>query len=210
MTQISVSVLACDFLALKSELVSVETADRLHIDVMDGHFVPNISIGPPIIKAINRASSMPVDIHLMATDPYRHLQELVKYDVESITIHAEATDSLPTLAEYVRDAGVDPGVAINPETDVSVLESALSAFSKVVVMGVVPGFPGQRFIPSIIPKIELLADKYDITIEVDGGIDKTYAARCIEAGADILVSGSTIFQGDNPAANINELKNTTR
>ena len=206
MTQVSASILACDFLTLESELISVETADRLHIDVMDGHFVPYISFGPAIIEAVHRGSSMPLDVHLMGTDPHTHLKWLVDHEVESITVHAETTDCLRTLAEYVREAGVVPGVAINPETDVSVVDSALADFSKVVVMGVVPGFTGQNFMPSVLEKIELLSNRGDVIVEVDGGIDKWWGARSIEAGADTLVSGSTIFESDDRAASIEKFR----
>jgi ribulose-phosphate 3-epimerase len=207
MAQVSASILASNFLNLETELISIQTADRLHIDVMDGHFVPNISFGPAIIEAVQRGSSMPIDVHLMATNPHTHLQWLVDFDVQNITIHAEAADCLPTLAKHIRDAGIDPGVAINPETDVSVVESAFSHFSRVVVMGVDPGFAGQRFLPSVLHKIEFLADGGDIIVEVDGGIDEWWGAECIEAGADILVSGSTIFSSDDRPATIDSLRN---
>ena len=206
MAQISASVLAADFLALGSELGAVETADRLHLDVMDGHFVPNISFGPSVIEAVQRRSSNPLDVHLMATDPASHVQRLVDLDVESITVHAEATDCLPALAARIRDAGIDPGVAINPETDVAAVESALSDFSRVVVMGVVPGFTGRDFVPTVLEKIEQLAERGGVTVEVDGGIDERWAARSADAGAEIVVSGSTIFGSDDRAATIEALR----
>lgn len=210
MVQISPSVLAADLASLKSEIATVENSDRLHLDVMDGHFVPNISFGPPVIKSIQRTTSLPLDVHLMATDPSRHIERLIGLPIDSISFHSETTDDLTPLVAEIQRHGMAAGVAISPETSVDAIQPVLDSLDKVVVMGVKPGFTGQTFVPSVLQKVEDLAENNNIVVEIDGGINEQWAEQSIAAGADIVVSGSTIFDSEDREATIRRLRGKHR
>lgn len=206
MTQVSASVLAADLANIQTELISVEPVDRLHLDIMDGHFVPNISFGSPLIERIQQLTEKPLDVHLMATQPNKHVRRLLDLDVDSITVHVEAVDDLQALMQTIQKYGIDVGVALNPGTSLGTVESVITAADRVVVMGVEPGFTGQKFTPKVLKKVEKLDTDYNTTIEIDGGITVEYAYQSIEAGADIIVSGSTIFDSSNRKDRIAELR----
>ncbi len=199
--QISPSILSADFSQLSSEIKKLENggADMIHVDVMDGHFVPNITLGPPIIKALRSHTKLPFDVHLMISPVHKYIKNFSDAGADIITIHPEATDSLIDSINHINDLGKKVGVSLNPKTEISVVEKYLEKINLVLIMSVNPGFGGQKFIPNVIPKIKELSrikkDKnLDFDIEVDGGINFENSKSVIEAGANILVSGTTIFK----------------
>ena len=194
------SLLSCDFSHLADEIKSVEEAgcDGLHIDVMDGHFVPNLTLGPPIIKAIRKTTSLPLDVHLMIEKPDRHLQAFVDAGADLITVHAEACVHLHRTIQTIKTLGCDAGVALNPATPLTVLDHILGDIDMVLLMTVNPGFGGQVFISEGLNKIKTLKkgiEKIDrpVAIEVDGGIKLHNVASVIQAGARMIVAGSAVF-----------------
>ncbi len=200
---IAPSILAADFARLGEEISAIDEAgaDYIHIDVMDGHFVPNISIGPAVVKAIRRVTKKPFDVHLMISpvDPY--IAEFASAGADILTVHPEAGPHLHRTIQTVKSAGVKAGVALNPATPVAVLEPVLDELDLVLVMSVNPGFGGQKFISSQLRKIETIRKLIeetgkDILLEVDGGIDPQTAPLVISAGANVLVAGSAVFKGD--------------
>lgn len=200
MTRIAPSILSADFARLGEEIRAAEAAGAhlIHVDVMDGHFVPNITIGPPVVESIRKVTSLPLDVHLMIEDPDRYLADFVKAGADIITVHYEASVHLHRSIQHIRESGALAGVSINPATPVLVLEPVLRDLDMVLVMSVNPGFGGQKFIPYSIEKIKALRRMFSAAglpgvIEVDGGVTTANAADIVAAGADILVMGSAFF-----------------
>ena len=205
--QISPSLLASDFAALGAAVRAVEAggADLIHVDVMDGHFVPNITIGIPVVRALKRVATRPLDVHLMIERPDRHIDAFAEAGAGTITVHAEAATHLHRTLGHIRKLGARAGVAINPATPVSALSEIISSIDCVLVMTVNPGFGGQAFIPESLDKVRRMRAMLDAAgsqanIEVDGGVDEGNAAALVEAGADILVAGASIFNSDPAGA----------
>ena len=198
MIKIAPSLLSADFARLAEELETVAEADILHLDVMDGHFVPNITIGPPIIKALRKRTKLPFDCHLMITDPQQYIPAFLDAGADMISIHIEAEPHLQRALQLIRDGGAKAGIAINPATSAESLSTALDFCDYVLVMTVNPGFGGQKFIEPVVPKIRhisrLIRERgLGVEIEVDGGIDARTAPHVVTAGATILVAGSAVF-----------------
>ncbi|MEK7678974.1 MAG: ribulose-phosphate 3-epimerase [Deltaproteobacteria bacterium] len=200
MKKISPSILSADFTRLKEELRAIEDAgaDYVHVDVMDGSFVPNITVGPFIVEAARRATALPLDVHLMIDEPERYITDFAKAGSSIITVHVEATVHLHKAVQMIKDAGLKAGVAINPATPVSALEDIINDVDLILVMSVNPGFSGQGFIPACLKKISALRRILDNTglkaeLEVDGGIKANNIREVSHAGADVFVSGSGIF-----------------
>ena len=204
--KIAPSILSADFARLADEIRVVENAgaDVLHIDVMDGHFVPNITIGALVVKAIRAQTRLLLDVHLMITDPELYIDDFIKAGADWISVHCEATNHLHRLLQQVESGGVKVGVAVNPATIIGLLDEVLHKLDYILIMSVNPGFGGQMFIPESLDKIIRLRQKLDSAhinralIEVDGGVNQDNALSIIEAGADILVAGSAVFGGGDP------------
>jgi ribulose-phosphate 3-epimerase len=199
---IAASVLSADFAALGQEIAAAERggADLLHVDVMDGHFVPNLSMGPPVVQAIKRVAKVPLDVHLMLDNPDQYIEAFVKAGASNVTVHVEVLPHLHRTLQYIKSCGVTAGVALNPSTPVGALEEVAGDVDQVLVMSVNPGFGGQTFIPrseSKIRAVRALLDRAGNTapIAVDGGVDRNNAARIVSAGATILIAGNSIFGG---------------
>jgi ribulose-phosphate 3-epimerase len=199
------SILSADFSKLGEQVIEVETAgaDMLHIDVMDGHFVPNISIGPLILDSLRGKTSLPFDTHLMIENPEKYIKRFVSAGSDIITVHAEASPHLHRLIHYINDCGAKAGVALNPSTPLTFVENVLVDLDLLLIMTVNPGFGGQTFIKTMLPKIEEARELIDqsgleIELEVDGGIKPENARDVAKAGANILVSGSGIFNFKHP------------
>jgi ribulose-phosphate 3-epimerase len=206
MVKIAPSLLSADFSRLAEELQTITAADILHLDVMDGHFVPNITIGPPIIKALRARTELPFDCHLMISEPQRYIPAFLDAGADMISIHVETEPHLQRALQMIRDGGAKAGIAINPATSAESLTTALDFCDYVLVMTVNPGFGGQKFIEPVVPKIRhisrLVRERgLPVEIEVDGGVDANTAPLVVGAGASILVAGSAVFgQKDRPAA----------
>lgn len=207
------SILAADFgnLQRDCELVNNSKADWFHIDVMDGQFVPNISFGPPVIKAIQGIATKPLDIHLMIVDPDRYLDLFIELGASILTVHIEVCNHLHRSLSHIRSKGVKAGIAINPHTDVKSLSSIITEVDLICIMGVNPGFGGQKFINSTFSKVQeaknLIEKKSAPTlIEIDGGVTEHNAEKLVTLGADVLVAGSFVFSAKNPYKAINTLK----
>jgi ribulose-phosphate 3-epimerase len=202
--QISPSILSADFSQLGNEIKRLEEggADLIHIDVMDGHFVPNLTIGPPVIKALKKNCSIKFDVHLMISPVHKYIDAYADAGADIITIHPEATDDLSASIKKIKDLGKKVGVSLNPETKVSIIKDHLEQIDLVLIMSVNPGFGGQKFMPEVLDKIKELKiiqkeQNIDFDIEIDGGINFENSKMAIEAGANILVSGTTIFKSNN-------------
>ena len=207
--KIAPSVLAADFTKLASEVQRVEQGgcDMLHIDVMDGHFVPNITVGPFIVKAIRRLTRLPLDSHLMIENPEKYLESFAQAGTDSITVHAEACRGrLDGVLSRIRTLGLKCGVSLKPATPLSEIEKSLSKVDLVLLMTVNPGFGGQSFMPEVLPKIEKLRRVFSGDIQVDGGINSETSAQVIRAGANILVAGTAIFGKEDAKKAIRELR----
>ena len=200
MIQIAPSILAADFARLGEEVARVEAAgaDLLHVDVMDGHFVPNLTIGPPVIKALDAVTRLPLDVHLMIQEPDVLLPAFIDAGSDNLTVHVEACRHLHRTIQMIKDAGVYASVVLNPATSLHTLEEILPELHMVLLMSVNPGFGGQRFIPSTLQKIRALKQQITarglhVAIEVDGGVNASNARAICDAGADVLVAGTAIF-----------------
>lgn len=206
--RIAPSILSADFAALGAAVAAAEAggADLIHVDVMDGHFVPNLTIGPPVVAALHRATGLPLDVHLMITDPDRYVDRFADAGAAAISVHVETTPHLHRTLGHIRSHGLQAGVVLNPATAVSTLSEVAGEVDFVLVMSVDPGFGGQTFIPGSVAKIARVRRLLDeagnrAPVEVDGGVDRGNAARVVEAGAEILVAGAAIFgTPDVPAA----------
>ena len=199
--QISPSILSADFSQLGNEIKRLEVggADLIHVDVMDGHFVPNLTIGPPVIKALRKYTNLPFDVHLMINPVHKYIKDYAKAGSDIITIHPESTQNLKNSIKEIKDLGKMAGVSLNPDTPIKTILKDLKDIDLVLVMSVFPGFGGQKFMPDVLKKIDELnqlrtKNNFNYKIEVDGGIDFSNSKKTIEAGADILVSGTTIFK----------------
>ena len=202
--KISPSILSADFSRLREEIKRLEMggADMIHVDVMDGHFVPNLTIGPPIIKALRNCSALPFDVHLMISPVHKYIKNYADAGADIITIHPEATNNLESSVSLIKKLNKKIGLSLNPDTSIKIIEKFLSSIDLVLVMSVYPGFGGQKFIPAVVDKIKQLKSikeksnlKFDI--EVDGGINFDNSKLVVKAGANILVSGTTIFKNND-------------
>ena len=213
MKKLSPSILSADFSQLKDEIQAVEEAgaDYIHIDVMDGHFVPNITIGPMVVEAVKKITSLPLDVHLMISDPDKYIEDFIKAGSNLLSVHVETCPHLQRTVTYIRDKGVKPAVVLNPSTDLYTLEYTLEEVDMVLLMTVNPGFGGQKFIPGMIPKIKKLRRLIDesqrsVELEVDGGINLENIGLVSQAGADVVVSGSAVFKSADCRETVREMK----
>ncbi|MEC7240658.1 MAG: ribulose-phosphate 3-epimerase [Myxococcota bacterium] len=209
---IAPSILSADFARLGSEIESVSNADWIHIDVMDGRFVPNLTIGPLVVKAARPVTSLPLDVHLMIVEPDNYVEEFAKAGADWITVHAEACPHLDRSIQHIKSTGAKAGVALNPHTPETVLDYVLEEIDLILVMSVNPGFGGQSLIERVFPKIERIAERIQhrglqTLIEVDGGVKAHNARRFIDAGANVLVSGSGVFGATDRRAAIEAIRN---
>tara|TARA_B100001121_G_C18596002_1_gene577042 strand:- start:384 stop:1043 length:660 start_codon:yes stop_codon:yes gene_type:complete len=202
--QISPSILSADFSQLGQEIKKLidAGADMIHVDVMDGHFVPNLTIGPPVIKALKKNSSIPFDVHLMISPVHKYIEAYANAGADVITIHPEATEDLQKSINKIKELKKKVGVSLNPETKIDIIKKSLSEIDLVLIMSVNPGFGGQKFMPEVLSKIKELVkirkkEKLIFDIEIDGGINFENSKLAIEAGANILVSGTTIFKSND-------------
>ena len=202
--QISPSILSADFSQLGNEIKRLEEcgADMIHVDVMDGHFVPNLTIGPPVIKALKKQSSIVFDVHLMISPVHKHIKDYADAGADIITIHPEATENLKSSILKIKELNKKVGISLNPNTKTKVILGYLDQIDLILIMSVNPGFGGQKFMPEVLEKIKELKKikdekKFNFDIEIDGGINFDNSKLAIEAGANILVSGTTIFKSNN-------------
>ncbi|MGA9226573.1 MAG: ribulose-phosphate 3-epimerase, partial [Mesobacillus sp.] len=204
MVKIAPSILSADFARLGDEIKDVEQggADYIHVDVMDGHFVPNITIGPLIVEAIRPITKLPLDVHLMIENPDQYIEAFAKAGADYITVHVEASRHLHRTIQLIKSTGVKAGAVINPATPVESLKHIIEDLDMVLLMSVNPGFGGQNFISSVLPKIRQVKEMADavnpnLEIEVDGGVNEETAKLCVEAGATVLVAGSAVFNKED-------------
>ena len=202
--QISSSILSADFNQLGNEIKRLEEAgaDMIHVDVMDGHFVPNLTMGPPVIKALRKYTKLPFDVHLMISPVHKYIKDYADAGADIITIHPEATNNLEESIKHIKNLGKKVGISLNPNTETNIIKKFLAEINLVLIMSVHPGFGGQKFIPEVLVKIKELKKIKDqqnlnFDIEVDGGINFDNSKLVIDAGANILVSGTTIFKNNN-------------
>jgi ribulose-phosphate 3-epimerase len=212
--KIAPSILSADFAALGEAIARVEAAgaDLLHVDVMDGHFVPNLTIGPPVIESIRKRTGLPLDVHLMIEEPERWVETYVSAGADYVTVHAEASAHLHRALTSIREAGARSGVALNPSTPPEGLQYVLDDLDLVLVMSVNPGFGGQSFIPTAYEKIRRIRQilgKRDVLVSVDGGVKVDNAARLAQAGAMVLVAGSSVFGTPDPGAAVAALRSAS-
>lgn len=209
--KISPSMLASDYANLEAELKKCESAELIHLDVMDGHFVPNISIGAPVIKAMKRVCSVPFDVHLMISDPLKYIKDFADAGADIITFHTECESNINETINKILECGCKAALAVKPATPVEAVYPYIDKLSMVLVMTVEPGFGGQSFMENMMPKIERLrADFPDIDIQVDGGVNAETIKTCARAGANVFVAGSAVFKSENPQETIALLKNNAK
>ena len=209
--QVAPSILSANMAELGAELQRISSADLIHVDVMDGHFVPNVSYGTPVVAACKAATDIPLDVHLMVSNPDSTVDWYLDAGADIVTVHAEASTHLHRTLAHIRDRGARAGVVLNPATPVSVLEEVVGDVDMVLLMSVNPGFGGQAFIPGTLAKLARLRalcheHGADPLIEVDGGIGASNAAEVASAGADVLVAGSAVFGADDPAAAVEAIR----
>ena len=202
--QISPSILSADFSQLGNEIKRLEEggADMIHVDVMDGHFVPNLTMGPPVIKSLRKYTKLPFDVHLMISPVHKYIQDYADAGADIITIHPEATDNLKDSINHIKKLNKKIGISLNPETKIDIVLNFLNEVNLILIMSVNPGFSGQKFIPEVLDKIKKLKTireekKLNFDIEIDGGINFDNNKLAIEAGANILVSGTSVFKNNN-------------
>jgi ribulose-phosphate 3-epimerase len=212
--KISPSILSADFSNLGEEIKRLDKAgaDLIHIDVMDGHFVPNITFGPVIIKQIRKYTKLPFDVHLMISPVEKYIKDFSDAGADIITVHPEATDDLKKTVDKIKSFGKKAGVSLNPKTSITALLNVIDKIDLILIMSVNPGFAGQSFISDVLPKVKELRKiindkKLNIDLEIDGGINFETGALALKAGANILVSGTTLFSGGSLQENINKLRN---
>ena len=213
MGKIAPSILSADFARLGEEVKAVEKAgaDYIHVDVMDGHFVPNITIGPLVVEGVKKVTSLPLDVHLMIENPDQYINDFAKAGADIISVHVEAVNHLHRSIQLIRDAGCSPAVSLNPATPLETIEYVLGDLDMVLIMSVNPGFGGQKFIPGVLPKIKKLREMIvsrglNIDIEVDGGVNSKTIGDVSSAGANIFVAGSAIFNKDDYAEAIKAIR----
>jgi ribulose-phosphate 3-epimerase len=214
--EIAPSILAADFSRLGEEIEAVERggAGILHVDVMDGHFVPNITVGLPVVQSLARSTRIPIDAHLMISEPGRYAAEFVNAGAKMVSVHVEADANLHRTLMSIKSAGAQAGIVLNPATSIGAVEEALQFADYVLVMSVNPGFGGQQFIPESIDKVRRLRQliterQLNVRIEIDGGIDRANIEGVVAAGAEIIVAGSAIFRTADAEAAVKELRNAT-
>jgi ribulose-phosphate 3-epimerase len=211
--KIAPSILSADFSRLKDEIQAVEAAgaDWLHVDVMDGHFVPNITIGPVVVEWVRKVTSIPVDVHLMITDPDKYAPEFIKAGADWVSLHPETCSNPNATLQKIRESGAKASIAVNPDIPLGRVESCFADIDMVLMMTVFPGFGGQAFIPDVIPKIAAVRKiiderKLPVLVEADGGIKADNIDRLVQAGAEVIVSGSGVFKTPNYADTIRQMR----
>jgi ribulose-phosphate 3-epimerase len=213
--QVAPSILSADFARLADEVARIENADWVHVDVMDAHFVPNLTIGLPVVEALAKASDLPLDCHLMIEDPDRWAPGYAEAGASSVTFHVEAANAPIRLARALRGMGARAGIAFNPTTAVDGLDDLLDEVDMVLVMTVEPGFGAQRFLDVVLPKVRRVREAIDrrggeVWLQVDGGVSLETIERCADAGADVFVAGSAVFGADDPSAVVESLRTKAR
>jgi ribulose-phosphate 3-epimerase len=213
MKKLAPSILSADFSRLGDEIKAVEEAgaDYIHIDVMDGHFVPNITIGPLVVEAIKNVTNLPLDVHLMISNPDKYIKDFIKAGSSILSVHAETCPHLQRTINHIRELGIKPAAVLNPSTSLSALEYILEEVDMVLLMTVNPGFGGQKFISSMIPKIKKLRSLIDekhlsVDLEVDGGINLDNISKVVKAGADVIVAGSAVFKSKDCKETVRQMK----
>lgn len=217
MVEIIPSILAADFARLAEEIAPLEEAgvSMLHVDVMDGHFVPNLTVGPPVVKSLRKATKLALDVHLMITDPDRYAPLFIEAGADLVSVHQETCPHLDRTIRMIRSEGARAGVVLNPATPVGTLEDVLDLVDYVLIMSVNPGFGGQQFIPRSLDKIRALDRErresgLDFSIEIDGGVTTQNLAEIVRAGCEWVVAGVTVFRAPDPAARVAEMKKIAR